>query len=206
MTPKMELTEEIDGETFARIIDALYAAGFAASDINWSENAKPPTSAEDFALEAVFVICNSGMKNTVARGIYDRIRPMIESGGSALNVFGHYGKATAIDIIWIRREEFFASYMAAEDKVEFCASLPWIGPITKYHLSKNFGAQVAKPDVHLQRLADREGVTAQALCERLAEVSGYKIATVDLLLWRACAEGIIDSRTPAGRAALGEGE
>jgi len=86
-------------------------------------------------------------------------------------------------------------YLVAADKVEFCASLPWIGNITKYHLAKNFGADVAKPDVHLQRLADREGTTAQALCERLAKATGYRAATVDVLLWRACANGIINSRT-----------
>jgi hypothetical protein len=73
--------------------------------------------------------------------------------------------------------------------------MPWIGPTTKYHLAKNFGVDVAKPDVHLQRLADLEGVTAQALCERLAETSPYHTRTVDLLLWRACVEGIVDSRT-----------
>lgn len=62
-------------------------------------------------------------------------------------------------------------------------------------MAKNFGAQVAKPDVHLQRLADREGVTAQELCERLAAETGWKVSTVDTLLWRAAATGHINSRT-----------
>ena len=104
-------------------------------------------------------------------------------------------KARAIDDIWARREEYFAGFLAAADPLEYCASIPWVGPITKYHLAKNFGAQVAKPDVHLQRLAALEDTTPQALCERLAQESGFKVATVDVLLWRACAVGIIDSRT-----------
>lgn len=178
---------------FQHVIVAL--GDVAREDIEWSENIKPPVDAEDFALEAIFVICNSGMKNTVARRIYERVVQELYDGGTAHNKFGHSGKSSAIDAIWSDRNDLFARYMAADNKVEFCASLPWIGGITKYHLAKNFGAQVAKPDVHLQRLADHEGVTPQALCERLADASGYRIATVDVLLWRACANGVINSRT-----------
>lgn len=185
----------IDLATFRRVEDCLRAAGFADSDIEWSENARPPDDAGQFASEAIFVICNSGMKNTVASRIYDRLMPAVRRGAPALSEFGHPGKAAAIDLIWRERERFFAEYMAAEDKVAYCRTVPWIGEITCFHLAKNFGVPVAKPDVHLQRLADREGITAQALCERLAAETGLKVPTVDLLLWRACAEGIIDSRT-----------
>ncbi|TIR86905.1 MAG: hypothetical protein E5X04_00440, partial [Mesorhizobium sp.] len=150
-----------------------------------------PEDASDFASEAIFVICNSGMKNTVARGIYKRVMEAIDRGDSASTAFRHTGKAAAIDAIWKDRHTLLGRYLVAPDKVEFCASLPWIGNITKYHLAKNFGADVAKPDVHLQRLADREGCTAQALCERLAKLTGYRAATVDVVLWRACANGVI---------------
>lgn len=112
-------------------------------------------------------------------------------------VFKHPGKADAIWAIWQDRQRLFEGYMAAPDKLEFCGGLPWIGGITKYHLAKNFGAQVAKPDVHLQRLADAEGVTPQQLCERLAVETGYKVPTVDVVLWRACATGLVKSRALA---------
>ena len=185
----------IDLPAFESIVQALRAAGYADADIEWAENCGPPACAEDFARETIFVICNSGMKNTVARGIFDRVRAALARGDSARTVFNHPGKARAIDDIWARREEYFAGFLAAADPLEYCASIPWVGPITKYHLAKNFGAQVAKPDVHLQRLAALEDTTPQALCERLAQESGFKVATVDVLLWRACAVGIIDSRT-----------
>ncbi|TCU34078.1 hypothetical protein [Rhizobium azibense] len=183
----------ISVDQFRFIQSALGQQGM--DDIAWSENIKPPESAEDFAFEAIFVICNSGMKNTIARRIYDRVAEQISIGKPVREVFGHPGKAAAIETIWLNRADLFARYFTAADKVEFCASLPWIGGITKFHLAKNFGADVAKPDVHLQRLAEREGVTAQLLCERLAEATGYRAATVDVLLWRACANGIINSRT-----------
>ncbi|WP_143750512.1 hypothetical protein [Mesorhizobium sp. WSM4308] len=185
--------ETLTLETFRTVVAALGQQ--ATEDIAWSQSITPPTDPDDFALEAIFVICNSGMKNTVARRIFEKCRDELFRGGNARNVFGHLGKATAINDIWNGRADLFTRYMAAIDKLEFCASLPWIGNITKYHLAKNFGADVAKPDVHLQRLADREGTTAQALCERLAKETGWRTATIDVVLWRACANGVINSRT-----------
>lgn len=178
---------------FAEIVERLGQQG--VDDIAWAEGLVAPTSAEDFALETIFVICNSGMKFTVARGIYDRCVTALQAGLSASTAFGHKGKAAAIDLVWRDRDRLLAEYLAADDKVAYCRSIPWIGDITKYHLAKNFGADVAKPDVHLQRLADRHSMTAQELCSYLANVSGYRIATVDTLLWRACATGVLNSRT-----------
>lgn len=182
-------------DRFWTVCAEVARGGWFVADVEWSEGCGPPADAEDFASEAVFVICNSGMKNTVARGIFERVMVALRSGRSARAAFGHPGKSAAIDQIWSDRETIFAGYMAAADKPTFCEALPWIGGITKYHLAKNFGAPVAKPDVHLQRLADLHGLTAQALCERLAGESGLKVATVDLVLWRACANGLLDART-----------
>ena len=182
-------------DVFLGAIERLRMLGFADSDISWAEGAGPPENAEVFACEAIFVICNSGMKNTVARQIYSRVIASLKRGESARAAFGHVGKSAAIDTIWRDQERLFAAYCSAEDKIAFCETLPWIGAITKFHLAKNFGVDVAKPDVHLARLGIAVGETPQALCERLGAAYGYKARTVDLLLWRACAEGVIDSRT-----------
>lgn len=189
----VELARPIDFAAFSLLERGICDAGYSG-DIAWSEGVMPPADADEFALEAIFVICNSGMKHTVAQGIFDRIMPRLRNGGSAHETFGHKGKSDAIDFIWRERERLLGEYRAAPDKLAFCENLPWIGGITKYHLAKNFGADVAKPDVHLQRLADAEGCTAQQLCERLSGETGYRIATVDVILWRACAIGLIDSR------------
>jgi hypothetical protein len=202
---RIEIGNPLTAHDVERIIAGLGEIG--RSDIEWAEGLEIPASAEDFALEAIFVICNSGMKNTVARGIFNRVRdellvgnrvsPGVRTLMGQSPIFRHVGKARAIDIIWDNRDGYFASYVAAADKLEFCGKMPWIGGITKYHLAKNFGVDVAKPDVHLQRLADREGCTPQQLCERLAGAMGYRVATIDTLLWRACANGLIDPRRPA---------
>lgn len=179
---------------FDRIVGRLRTLGFADEDIRWAESLKPPALACDFAMEVVFVICNSGMKFSVANGIYLRLTRVLGLA-SASTVFKHRGKAAAIDHIWQNRAKLFTEYKAAPDKLAYLETLPWIGPITKYHLAKNFGLDLAKPDVHLQRLADLHRTTPQELCANLARLSGYRIATVDTLIWRACATGVLNSRT-----------
>lgn len=191
--PKIELSFPISRDLFAKIDRAVRKAGYTAA-IEWSENVRPPASAADLAAEAIYVICNSGMSNRAAVPIFERCMAALRAGESASTVFGHRGKAAAIDEIWRRRRSLFRKLRTTEHLVEFSASLPWLGPATKFHLAKNLGADVAKPDVHLNRLARREGATAQELCERLARETGYRIATIDLILWRACADGIIHSR------------
>jgi hypothetical protein len=187
------MNRQITAADFQRLRAALGQQ--AEEDIAWAKACCPPKNEEEFALEAIFVICNSGMKNTVARQIYECVLGALFSGKSAGDAFGHKGKAAAIDHIWRHQGVLYVDYLLADDKLAFCESLPWIGGITKYHLAKNFGADVAKPDVHLQRLADREGCTAQQLCERLAAETGLRVAAVDTVLWRACADGVLNSRT-----------
>lgn len=175
-------------------------SGFEINDaIRWQETVEPPVDADDFASETVFVICNSGMKHTVARQIYNRVYQALTEGSSSATVFGHAGKTAAIDAIWRCRHELYDKFTALDadaEKLEFLAALPWIGAITKYHLAKNFGVDVAKPDVHLQRLASADGRPVHIMCTELAAETGYRIATVDLILWFACARGVIDSRAP----------
>lgn len=180
---------------FKAIVKALEEKGLAQNDIAWSETVKPPKNPEVFAIEAIFVICNSGMKHTIAQRIFDKAVLALREGKSTSTVFGHKGKAGAMDFIWENRDTLFQEFIQADDKVAYCQSLPWIGPITRYHLAKNFGVDCAKPDIHLQRMANLGEESVDDLCLRLAKASGYRVATVDLILWRASASGIINSWT-----------
>jgi hypothetical protein len=134
------------------------------------------------------------MRVTIGSVIAQKCVVALEGGGTAKEVFGHPGKAAAIDDIWSRRETLFVGYLSAKAKLNFLADLPWIGAITKLHLAKNLGASAAKPDVHLLRIANADGVSPAQLCRRLARLTGYKVTTIDTILWRACADGILDSR------------
>lgn len=180
-------------ERYQEIRAAIAAAGYA-DEIAWAEGVKAPETPEDFAGEAIWVILCSGMKEQIARKISDKVWSAINDGLPVRSVFGHDGKAAAIETIWRDRETLFDSFKRASDKVDFCQRLPWIGYITKWHLAKNCGVDCAKPDIHLTRLATYYGTTPASLCASLATATGDRIATVDLVIWRACNLEIIKSR------------
>lgn len=168
----------------------VIARGYA-HEVDWAETVTPPKDAEAFWLEYAWVVINSGMKNQIAEKIWDRVRPVVTNEGSAASVFGHKGKAAAIDRVWKNRHKLFAEFERLENdaaRLLWMRGLPWIGLITQYHLAKNYGMNVAKPDRHLVRIAGAEGV--HELCARLSKVTGDRIATVDLVIWRAANLGL----------------
>lgn len=62
---------------------------------------------------------------------------------------------------------------------------PFIGPVTTFHLAKNLGIRVAKPDRHLSRLAASCGYTdTQTLCTYISEFTGDPVDVVDVVLRR----------------------
>ena len=181
-------------DRYMELREMLIIAGYGG-EIEWAQTVKPPVDAEEFAAEAIWVVLCSGMKEQVARLIQKRVWATIRGGKPVKgNVLGKSGKATAIDTIWRDRAALFATFRAANDKLAFCKSLPWIGDITKYHLAKNLGVDCAKPDVHLERVAAHYGTTTADLCADLARATGDRIATVDIVIWRACNLGLIKSR------------
>lgn len=178
---------------FRRLEAALRRQGLGPV-IAWSETISAPKNADEFAARTAYVILCGGMTVTAASAIYQRCIGALQSGGSVCDVFAHPGKGPAIDSIWQDRERIYAGYCEAHDKLAFLQALPWIGPVTRHHLAKNLGEDEAKPDVHLERLARREKTTTRRLCERLARQTGYRIATVDTILWRACADRLLRSK------------
>jgi hypothetical protein len=129
----------------------------------------------------------------VAGRVYERCVAALEAGASASTAFAHKHKTAAMDTIWAERHALFEKYSNAHDPMLVLAELPFIGPVTVYHLAKNFGSDTAKPDVHMERLARRENTTTHKLCRRLANQTGYRIATIDSVLWRACELKILES-------------
>ncbi|MGB7371844.1 hypothetical protein [Erythrobacter sp.] len=176
-----------------RQLEAILRERGYGPTIDWTESIQPATTAEDFAERAIYVICNSGMANAAANVIYQRCLAALYDGVAVASVFRHPGKAPAIERIWADREQLFAAYSDADDPIAALEALPWIGAVTALHLAKNLGANVAKPDVHMERLARAENTTTAALCERLSRETDYRVATIDTILWRACADRILQS-------------
>lgn len=169
------------------IIDAGYS-----EEVEWAGSVSAPDDADQFAVEACWVILNSGMKEQVARGIWERVRPaLLREGACHKELFGHAGKRAAINRIWQLRVDLFSEWrLKSPDKqLDYLETLPWIGPITKFHLARNLGMDVCKPDRHLVRIAGDE--TPEQLCQRLAKATGDRIGQVDCVIWRAANLGLV---------------
>ena len=172
------------------IYDAVMSAGYE-KEIDWSENLVPCENSVQFLQEYIWVVLNSGMKNQVARMIYERIKTAIRNGQPISSVFRHKGKAGAILNMTLAYDEIFKCYQEAESKLKFLECLSYIGKITKYHLAKNLGMDICKPDRHLMRIATKYKTTPQELCVKLSKETGFRIATIDVVLWRAANLGMI---------------
>lgn len=181
---------------------AVLMAGFA-EEIVLQENAGSVPLTESRLLEEhAWVTISTGMREAIVR----RKFPMISSCffewqsaalihesalscfHAAVRVFNHPQKIQAI----IDTATFIAAkgfeVVATEIRtapLTALRQLPYIGPVTVYHLAKNIGTEVAKPDRHLVRIAQACGYNdVQEFCGLISSFTGDAISVVDLVLWR----------------------
>jgi hypothetical protein len=169
---------------FWRLRQAVVDAGYG-EEIVWQESVTEPDTADEFMWQYIWVVLSAGMKNQIARIIEQRIVEAYNTGKPIGSIFNHKGKVKAIEYMIANHDKVFEDYLQTTDRLAFLESLPFIGKITKYHLAKNLGEDVIKPDRHLIRIAESYSTTPLALCEKLSKETGYKKATVDLIIWRA---------------------
>lgn len=182
--------------------DAVVAAGFAA-EIDWQDRqCIDGVDESEFLREAAWVILSAGMRENVVRDRFGEITTAFLEWESAeaiartrrrcvrraLPAFRHPGKIGAIgDVAAFVADvgfEVFRSRLRSDGLNEL-QQLPFIGPVTRFHLAKNLGLDVVKPDRHLVRMARAAGLTGpEAMCRLVAEVTGDRLATVDVVLWR----------------------
>lgn len=176
-------------ETYRLLKTLITAAGFG-DDITWAENIEPCESADLFQREHSFVVCNSGMRAKTACQIFRKVQQALEAGRPLGEVFKHESKCRSIQHVYDRREELFARFKEVEGEgddaiLAYLVTLPHIGDTVKYHLAKNLGIPVSKPDRHLVKISAHFGTDTKGLCSALAEESGDKVTTVDTVIWRA---------------------
>jgi hypothetical protein len=166
-------------------------------------------SEADFLRESAWVILCSGFKEVTVRRHFDFISLCFcdwECAGtivasaqecrmSAIQVFRNAAKIDAIvdAATRVAAAGFEAVRLAiASDPIGTLRTFRFIGPITAFHLAKNLGFDVAKPDRHLVRLVRRFGFTdASHLCGSIGRAVGEKTRVVDLILWRYLADHAI---------------
>ena len=165
-------------QAFQRIKDAGYAWEVEAVE---NRDIRTLTS-EELYRQYVFVVFSTGMKNQVADKMYQKFM----EGGRNPELIRHPQKRKAIERANREYRNWFRELMGSKDRLGVISSLPFIGPITRFHLARNIGLlEYAKPDRHLTRLAARFGfVDAQALCEHIGKAVGLPAGVVDVILWR----------------------
>lgn len=153
-------------------------------EVSWAETLKPlaDQDAETFFCEYIWCVLNAGMREQVARGIFKRF---MESRDPV--TIRHLSKRAAVEQGLKNYSEWFADLLTAEDKLAYLESLPWIGPVTKYHLARNVGIDCVKPDRHLVRLAESFGYdTPDDMCRAIQSEVGGRLGVIDVVLWRYC--------------------
>jgi len=189
-------------EIYIKIKEAVIREGFA-EEIDWQDNVRLSQVSEgDFLREAAWVVLSSGMREAIVRLKFPAISVAFyfwrsanqivgnseQCRARALTVFCHRKKINAIitiaEQICSQGFEIFKTRIES-DGVEFIQSLPFMGPATSYHLAKNIGLDMVKPDRHLLRVAAVAGYESpMLLCEDISKSVGDRLSVIDLVIWR----------------------
>ncbi len=189
-----------DAFLFARTF--VIERGFSR-EIDWQDSVSLELLGEStFLQEYAWVVLASGMREAVVRRKFPLVSRCFYSWSSAekiachaeacvqaaLRVFRHEPKmrAVALTAALIANEGFLSFKEKLHGQpLETLRRLPYIGPVTQFHLAKNIGLNVAKPDRHLSRIANLFGYEAVGdFCTAVAGDTGTKVAVVDLVFWR----------------------
>jgi 3-methyladenine DNA glycosylase Tag len=73
--------------------------------------------------------------------------------------------------------------LPAKEALAQLTTLPFVGANNKYHLARNLGWDVVVKTGPVPRLAAYLETTAEQLCETIANQTGERVRTVDLVLW-----------------------
>jgi hypothetical protein len=156
----------------------------------------------NFLKEVAWVILSGGMNENVIRGVFPALSKAFYNFESSYQImknrekclikgiryFNNPGKLNAI--IEIAHQIDLLGFDLFVDKiktlgVDFIKKLPYLGPVTSYHLAKNLGINIAKPDRHLVRIAANMGFGCPIeMCEELANLIQEKISVIDIVFWR----------------------
>jgi len=176
--------------------------GFA-QEIRWQDHLRISTLREsDFLREAAWVVLSAGMREEVIRrkfpalseafcswlSAHEIVANATRCRQTASSVFNHPRKLDSI--VDIARSVDRSGFEVLKDRIRsegisFLRSLPYMGPATSYHLAKNIGLDVAKPDRHLLRMCAVAGYSdPEQMCLAISQASGDRISIVDLVMWR----------------------
>lgn len=132
--------------------------------------------------------------------VFGRVRQVVNNGGKAMAVHNtaRLMRKELVDggVPW---EDFRAGRLSAPKAL---AKLPYIGPVTCYHLGRNIGLlDCVKPDLHLVRMAEHWGFAdCVEMCKEMRGDDNVPLGIVDLALWYAASTfGTLDVKKAGSR-------
>lgn len=177
-------------------------AGFGW-EIIWQRTRQSDDMTETLLLrEAAWVILSTGMREAIVRSKFPIISRAFFEWRSASQIakhaghcksqafphFRHQAKLNAIVSVarLISRRGFeILKYEILQDPLPVLCQFPYIGPVTSFHLAKNLGLSVPKPDRHLSRMAQLFGYeNVHEFCHTISGFIGDPVEVVDIVLWR----------------------
>ncbi len=188
-------------DLYLSVREYIIQAGFA-QEIDWQDSRSLTQLTENqFLAESAWVILSAGMREIVVReryqGVSEAFVDWISSDvisaqrsaceEEALKVFNHLPKIQAIGSLCQKVSECGFQqilHRIEAEGVAFLQTFHFIGPVTSFHLAKNIGLDVVKPDRHLTRMAAAADLSPEELCKDIAAMTGDKLSTIDLVLWR----------------------
>ena len=206
MLTRVEKSGTIDPENLASIYldlkEYVIRAGYD-HEVDWQSDLNfERTTETDFLREAAWVVLSSGFRESVVRQCFQSVSEAFlcwcsakrinacreRCQNRAISVFGNRRKIQAIAEIVERVANDGIERVKTRIRsrgVEYLQELPYIGPVTSYHLAKNLGLHVVKPDRHLVRIAHITGHDSPLeMCTKIAGTVGDSVAVVDLVFWR----------------------
>ncbi len=201
---KADLTAAV--QFFSKASSYVQSAGLMA-EVVWQRSANFEEFTEsDLLREHAWVALCSGFKESVVRRVFDHVslcfcdwetaEAIVLAGdvccATAMASFSNRAKLSGILAAAKHVNSIgFSNFKKAVliDPINCLQQLPFIGPITSWHLAKNLGLDVAKPDRHLVRVSEFLGFRdADHLCRELASSTGEQAKVVDLIVWRYLAD------------------
>ena len=171
-------------------------------EIAWQEEVSlDDVTPRTFVREAAWVVLCAGMRESVVRARFGQLGNSfgqwdpghIASNGNhcrrqAQGIFNHARKLDAIVRIAVEVANTGVDQIILGIQNEgpaYLTRLPYIGRVTCFHLAKNLGCPVAKPDRHLERIASALGYSgASSLCKVISEALDEPVQVVDVVMWR----------------------
>lgn len=171
-------------EMYLGLAEAVKRTRAGASRIHELEvyRRKPPKDWQRFLSEYIWMVISTGMGERNAQILYNEVWPLAKREQNVAHVFPHKQKASAINSVALHANTHFITYTRAKDKAEFLATLPWVGPKTKFRLAQNLGADIVEHDHVLARIAHEQDETQDEMLDRLSKQTGHRRATVAWVL------------------------